>query len=868
MTLASLARIGATGRGRISARLVIEGWPVEYVSDRRMARDLTDGRTRLHGLDVSRVEIGASADMMRATIEADGITARISDMGRIAGARHGAVTRSLLRGPTVRTYLRTTATPTATTIDVYSTEGLPSSGVVHIGTEAIAYTGKTSDTLTGCTRGAWDTIAQAHYVSDGEGLADALVTDYPLGVEGRRAYLYILGDVPASTAQLTSLGTLRWRGVCATDVSWADGVAEIQIDSIARVLAQPIGGDMDGTIAIRGIHYTPACPWELRVYGPSGSLGRSAVVRLAGFYETDRDVCDAANALIDSALSTAGISLGTGASLRMQPMPGGYRLIYVTATTSPVAIYAEILACTPGEYVLPGVPRALPWQDGDGTPLTISGATWTPDAETVYTSDLAVPSARATIGYYDGTRREGASYSVEANRRIYLGGTVVPGEGDMVQLSAGPDDRYRVQSVDLVTRSAVLIEAASVVRLDNTTEITIGRRIAVGTVANLAAEIRDNGPTLANTGAMPLLASGDVTWTTDLETALLSTRITSGRGFYAYDEAPLREYVEPELRAIGAYQGITLTGALRWARWAPALETDDATWEIDDSAIIGVPTVERSSRGVLSHVVYRMGYDPREGEWDERTITYRDVQTTSSVRTPVSLEIAQRSTSTGGADIGDDWGLLDRSEVARLAMLVFGQWGAPYLTITLITDARYMDARIGDVARVSSKLIVAEDGVSPIDATGVITAHKTELGTGRTTLTIIVGTQRIAGYAPEIPISSESLVSGTTWDLTLDLTYAATADARQYYEAGESIRVRETDTTTASSVDGVVVSVSASVVRVELSGAWTPAGEWTLSPSPSATYDAGARMLGYAFIAGTSAEVATNTTPQPAQVFA
>lgn len=875
MTLSSLARIGATGRGRISARLVIEGWPAEFVSDRRMARSLTDGRVRLHGLDVSQIAIGASADMMRATLEADGITARIVDMGRLAGARHGEVTRSLLRGPTVRTYLRTTATPTATTLDVYSTAGLPSSGVVHIGTEAIRYTGKTATTLTGCTRGAWDTIPQAHYVSDGEGLADAMVTDYPLGVEGRRAYLYILGEVPVSTAQLDSLGVLRWRGVCATDVAWTDGVAEIQIDSIARLLSQPVGGDLVGPISIRGIHFTPACPWQLRVYGPSGALGRSAVVRLVGFFESNREMCNAANALIDGALSAAGISLGTGASLRLQPTPSGYRLVYVTATSSPVAIYAEILANTPGEYVLPGVPRPLQFRDGDGFPLAIMGATWTPSSDTMYTSDVTVPSSRATIGFFDRSGRERGAWESAANRRIYLAGTVVPNPGDIIWLSSDVGANYYVESVDLPTRSVLLTHAAIIVRIEGSTEITVGRIIARGaTVVNFIANIRDDSPTLANTGAMPLIAPGEVTWTADLETTLANTRITSGRGFAAFDEAEMREYVEPELRAVGAYQGISLTGALRWARLSPALGTDGVDWDIDDSAIIGVPSVERSSRGVLSHVVYRVGYDPRTGEWDDRMLTFRDVQTTSSVRTPVSLEIAQRSTLSGsyyafGEDEhrGDDWSRLSRADVARIAMTAFGMWGAPYMAVTLVTDARYMDARIGDRVRLSSRLVVGQDGESGIDAVGIVTAHKTELGTGRTTITVLISTQTVAGYAPELPISSASHVSGTTWDFTLDMTYASTPDARSYYRVGDAVTIRQTDTPFAVSIDGELMSVSASVVRVTLTASWTDDDEWTLGPRHSILYEDDARMLMFAFVAGTAGEIVTSTTPIAAKVF-
>jgi hypothetical protein len=52
----------------------------------------------------------------------------------------------------------------AITID--STSGFPDSGYITIGNEAIYYTAKTSDTFTGCTRGADDTQAVTHSEND------------------------------------------------------------------------------------------------------------------------------------------------------------------------------------------------------------------------------------------------------------------------------------------------------------------------------------------------------------------------------------------------------------------------------------------------------------------------------------------------------------------------------------------------------------------------------------------------------------------------------------------------------------------------------------------------------------------------------
>jgi hypothetical protein len=51
---------------------------------------------------------------------------------------------------------------TDTTITVADGSGLPSSGTIWIGKEKITYTGKSTNDLTGCTRGAGSTTATAH----------------------------------------------------------------------------------------------------------------------------------------------------------------------------------------------------------------------------------------------------------------------------------------------------------------------------------------------------------------------------------------------------------------------------------------------------------------------------------------------------------------------------------------------------------------------------------------------------------------------------------------------------------------------------------------------------------------------------------
>jgi hypothetical protein len=64
---------------------------------------------------------------------------------------------------------------TASIIPVKSTGSFPSSGKLYLGTETITYTGKTSTSFTGCTRGRWGSRAVAHKAYDE--VADHSLTD-------------------------------------------------------------------------------------------------------------------------------------------------------------------------------------------------------------------------------------------------------------------------------------------------------------------------------------------------------------------------------------------------------------------------------------------------------------------------------------------------------------------------------------------------------------------------------------------------------------------------------------------------------------------------------------------------------------------
>jgi hypothetical protein len=125
---------------------------------------------------------------------------------------------------------------TTTTITVESTAAFASSGALHLGRERITYSGKTSTTFTGCTRGTAGTDARRYVVSAG-----ALYRVYEAGTDerlpaltGRRCtvWLYRLSDAGVATDP-----TLVYDGRVATGAGIVESSAwEIPVQHAVHAL--------------------------------------------------------------------------------------------------------------------------------------------------------------------------------------------------------------------------------------------------------------------------------------------------------------------------------------------------------------------------------------------------------------------------------------------------------------------------------------------------------------------------------------------------------------------------------------------------------------------------------------------------------
>lgn len=125
-----------------------------------------------------------------------------------------------------------------TTATLVSTTGLPSAGVAHIGREAVGYTGKTSTTLTGLTRGLFGSAALPHRVGLNRGATDPLVVanTLPRYIQGRRATVWLCRVVGTTLRD----PTLVFSGIVGAGVTLVGNGArwQLTLDPMTDVLSR------------------------------------------------------------------------------------------------------------------------------------------------------------------------------------------------------------------------------------------------------------------------------------------------------------------------------------------------------------------------------------------------------------------------------------------------------------------------------------------------------------------------------------------------------------------------------------------------------------------------------------------------------
>lgn len=859
----TLARLKAYGRGRLHARVTIEGYEEQLVSSAAAA-----SATRIAGLRLDTMQFGVKADLAYASLDSTGFTVEI-----LADKRRPEAYAALVKRATRVAYLASDLSTAATTATVSSTAGWPSTGTIHIGTEAITYSGTTATTFTGLTRGAHGSTAQAHYIANGEGLAYPRVGDRPERLEGRRVSVYLYGDGDS----LAGAGTLRWRGVALSDVRVERGKVSFSVDPITRILDQEIGGDLSDPIGIRGIFYPWNSPLVLVLTNVTQST--TIVVKLAGFYEDQEAFCVELTARIAAAITAASSwtwTSGSEITAQVTDAANGWELVYFVGSGAGTVAVVELnrdIESRRASQLLIDTPIGFDWRDEAGEVVEV------PVAGRAYRIGFASTVPRAMVGAPSPAQRSDLrdayvspeDAAIAPPRRVYLGGTIVPS----TSMTLSFEEEERGEGIPLVVRASAVstgdryadLESMPFRVLTGATRIRIGRHIASGSLADFRSALITDSPTQCNAGAMPLITSADLA---SFSIGAEASGLANDRRFVAYEGIRLRDIVEHELRAIGHYQRINASGAIEWAPLRPALLSDVVDWEIDSSDLLDWVSFERGQMGTLTEVIYRTGWDPAEDEWRGVPIKARDVSASAPNRITTPLSIERRSVA---SYYDASSGVLEVSpaEVARLAMAIFATFGGTYDTLQLTLPMTFLDILVGDVVRVTASdvpdALTGELGIT--ERVGRVVGVQIDLGTGRVVVEAMVHADPYVGYAPGYLVAGQSNVSGNTWDIVLTLAETTAEAIDAHLAVGDLVRVEEFDDETPTEVAGTVVSFpGASTVRVTFGSAWTPgSSEWVLRARDSTAYASTDRIAKYAFVGETTKVVDFSDTDPQARVF-
>lgn len=877
----SLAALEATGLGKLEFRVVIEGLPHTFVSHKSMAGTDSLGRTKIDCLSREGLVIEDSCIPYQALIEAAGMQVVLVDR-----QSDDAVTAALFTLPTQYRYLTADLTTAGTTLTVNDTAGWVANQVVHIGTEAIKLgTIASSTSVTGCTRAQYQTIAQAHYTESSDlRLSLAAITDKPYSLEGRRAYLYLYGEGD----DLTGDGTLRWRGICATDAGLKDDGCswQITVDPIWRLLEQDLGGTLEQPKQPRGIYYHAYAPLmielgESNTANDDGSFltGTGQTILIYGFFANNQALCDEINARI--ATYEAGFS-ETWDELRAIADGDEDWFFQITVDASaPRFPYVYALSAVDGSQGQSRRPAGGGWgisQRRGGSPVdtVLAGGVYVTVA-----SPSSLPGVRAVPRGYFGRWSWRGRFTPSATdlssyptTRVYLGGTGSLTGVTSVDYEFSRTDMGEPTGTVSVTRDStdrwINMGIDTIVAGPYTREmpltITVSVSYAEGDLADFITALTTLAPTEANRGGTPFITTSDIDASASVIASAHGGHAWLSRRRYTTAKAvEVAEVVAHAARALGVIPSINTSGVINFREWAQPVATDSVAAAIDSSVIVidsGYPTWQRNAEGSINSVLVGIGYDAHEDEY-RSTYEIRDATAYALRKSPRELEVMQKSTEMPPSQ------LPSFMDVTDAVAPILGLFGRDYAIVECEVPMSVSHLTIGDyVTLTSPHLPDGTGGRGMVDQPGMVIGRQWMLDEGRGRLTILVSYLKAAGYTPSVRITSVS-GSGSSWTLTVtsmdpysvhDL-FRAGDSLSDHFADGYRVKVSQWDTAsptsefaTAGTVTDTGTNPATGTIAVTFDSAYTPAAGMMVG-FDNTPADAVADQQLYMFLAGADARI-------------
>ena len=805
-------------------------------------------RVAYEGLSPDGIRTEESGDWTTAELKASGVTVRIQDTepDRAATRVFGG------RTPTRKTFLAADLSESATSVEVVSTLGWPTIGgttaALYIGRETVTYTGSDSNTFTGCTRGAYGSLAHRHSTStdgatDSTIIGEVEVTDCPISLIGRRAQLYVFVDEETS-------GTVIWRGIVRAVRQTGDGLGwEVTLGHISELLNQKVGASVQ-PFPMRGYYFPTTRPFRLTIEekdsaSVAGVTARTCTVEISGYQATLEDLLHKINDLIDVTgstwLNTSGTPTApTNTDYRLELSDNGTILAIRFRTHGATPRWAEMKS----ENGIPGLYAWAPEaRNEDGSvAFSVSADNW----YTLIGADPGVvPDAYADIAprSYAEAPEDGTP---TAGNRLYHAHDDLP-TLEYVRLTGGAiaggaggrdlDIRFRV-----VSQGTGYLEVAAEGRLDAV------RRLRISSYADnpviihpvllfltqrwdemlrgLADATVENGPT----GEQPWLPTAEFDWTDIAREVEGAGGALFAKEWRILSTTDLADLVQPELLMQGFCWTTTESGILTVKPVAVASGATFTTVHIDETdsyspSSQATPTITDSPEGHVNDVVIKSGWDPVKEEFTRSDVGARMKASWQNFGRK-TLRIEPR-----GSDIQATL-LADADARAMMARTLVNTFAYPYFVARIPgVSARYATTLLGAMVAITDRRLcwLGTRGVSL--ARGQVVARAVDWSTGVVDLEVRLSDWNAAAYAPAARIRSDG--SGLT-NSNLTVEYrgenafspvpndSSTFYDGFYFQVGDVCRIRQLDTTTAAEQAGLtIVSVDRANKKVTFNTAVT-----------------------------------------------
>lgn len=905
----TLARTIATGHGKLSFRLSIDGFQYEPVSSAAMQKTTSDDRIRRVGLKREGISDDWQCQVEMGTVKAAGFTVTIADYNDVwLGQFANRATK--VSG------LKATASSGSTSWNVTSSTDFTADTYIYIGQETVKLTAKPSATQMTVSRGKWSSNAVKYWVdttTDGSLFTQPIrITDRPERLEGRRCRLFVYGDGDDPQGE----GTQEWLGVVATEPAMK-GANEwtFQLDPITRKFEQYIGSDLGASMPVRGIrrlsdlqgtiYYWSTTPTTTLTFSDSATFTLDG----PGFWETQEEFCRD----LTTALGTAAATIGAWSTPRIWAQPegeGGYNIHWIA----------------PAGGVWVGVVMSDSQDRIDGR-LGARGG-WVEGVYSVTNSQVLSPTIAQTSGnqYRCLTAEEVGEEEIAGARTVPRGcvyvslvaGAVASSEFTRLYLGGDQDISSIAEDLAIITvpgtegseaRSMALSIAAS----DNTDrwievstaeelrftaanppEIKQTRYYARGTnVGEFVFQLCANAFEYSSMGAYPALSTLDIdstAWRAGGQLGLAYHPVLASRNYFASQPIRLDKMLTEELKAGGLMMVPNSTGKItvQTVRMPARLSSELVT--LNDSHInlrAGYPEWEPSRFGSLNSVTFKASYDPVKEQHYKPTYLVMDDRARAGNPTGQRLSIEMYSewpgmfTWSNGQRVQT---LMTETELFMLFADTLGLFGQPYQIIRVPCTMVHADTAVGaSVALTCAHVPDWDGGTRGVqDLPCLVIGRKREWDRGVVWLTLMAQGPAKVAYTPSFRVSSASGAT-TSWTLTVansiwaggDVLNAISmnvggSDPQYFYEVGDRIEIWKWNNATPAAQTGTVASLSSTTIGVTFDASWAGVGGLTWIVSYAKSNDAtgiGDSQKLYAYIADTTHRIDVDGAVIDARVY-